>query len=130
MSAQTIGPTQITIRCARREDVPRIASLIMMGAPKVTMSAAEIAAEASHPSYPEAFDAMMANPYNALFVAEAADGVVGTFQLTVIPGLMARGRKRAKIESVHVAPECRGRGVGAVMMEHALAFAKERGVGQ
>ncbi len=129
MSAQTVDPSQITIRRARREDVHRIASLIMMGAPKVTMTAAEIAAEASHPSYPEAFDVILANPHNALFVAEAPDGIIGTFQVTIIPGLMGRGRKRAKIESVHVAPECRGRGVGAVMMEQALAFAKERGVG-
>ena len=36
---------------------------------------------------------------------------------------------RGKIESVHVAPESRGLGIGALMIRHALAFAGENGVG-
>jgi aspartyl-tRNA(Asn)/glutamyl-tRNA(Gln) amidotransferase subunit B len=70
---------------------------------------------------------VLASPDNTLFVAERAGEVVGTFQVTLIPGLVARGRKRAKIESVHVAPESRGHGIGAVMVEAALAFASDNG---
>ncbi len=119
----------ITIRVARRDDVSRIATLIMQGAAKQTMTDAEIAAEAAHPAYLEAFAAVLASPDNTLFVAEQAGTVVGTFQITLIPGLVARGRRRAKIESVHVAPERRGQGIGAVMMRHAVAFARENEVG-
>lgn len=119
----------ITIRQARREDVSRIASLIMLGAAKPTMSAAEIEAEAAHPGYEEAFAAVLASPDNTLFVAEQAGTVIGTFQVTLIPGLVARGRRRAKIESVHVAPERRAQGIGAVMMRHAVGFAREHGAG-
>ena len=125
----TMSAIEITVRAARREDVERIASLIMVGAATQTMTPEEIAVEARHPGYVEAFEAVAASPDNALFVAQQGDRVVGTFQVTVIPGLVARGRKRGKIESVHVAPECRGQGIGAVMIAHALAYAEERGVG-
>lgn len=119
----------IAIRQAIREDVSRIATLIMQGAARQTMSPAEIDAEAAHPDYDEAFAAVLASQDTTLFVAEQAGTVVGTFQITLIPGLAARGRKRGKIESVHVAPECRGQGIGAVMMRHAVAFARQNGVG-
>lgn len=126
---QTIDPAGIVIRQAERADVRRIAGLIMLGAPQRTMTPAEIEAEAAHPDYVAAFAQILASPDNTLFVAERDGEVVGTFQVTLIPGLVARGRKRAKLESVHVAPECRGLGIGAVMIAHALAFAKERGAG-
>lgn len=119
----------ITIRRARAADVALIAELIMLGAATQTMSPDEIAAEARHPAYAEAFAAIEASPHNALFVAEGEGFVVGTFQVTLIPGLVARGRMRAKIESVHVAPEHRGRGIGGVMIAHALGFAREQGAG-
>lgn len=119
----------IAIRRARSEDVPRIATLIMLGAATQSMTPDEIAAEATHPDYLTAFAAIEASPHNALFVAESEGAVVGTFQVTLIPGLVARGRMRAKFESVHVAPESRGRGIGGVMIAHAIAFAREHGAG-
>ncbi|MCU4180387.1 GNAT family N-acetyltransferase [Bosea sp. BH3] len=129
MSREPVAPVEIAIRSARPEDAARIAELIMLGAATQTMTLEEVAAEARHPAYAEAFAEVEASPANALFVAERAGEVVGTFQVTLIPGLAARGRKRAKIESVHVAPECRGLGIGALMIEHALAFASKNAVG-
>lgn len=129
MTREPVAPAEIAIRRARPEDVSRIAELIMLGAATQTMTPEEVAAEARHPSYAEAFAEVDASPANALFVAERAGEVVGTFQVTLIPGLAVRGRKRAKIESVHVAPECRGLGIGALMIEHALAFAAGNAVG-
>lgn len=127
MTATQVAPSEITIREARREDVHRIASLILFGASTATLAPAEIEAEAVHPSYEHAFDEIAANPDNTLFVAERAGQVIGTFQVTLIPGIASRGRKRAKFESVHVAPECRGMGVGAVMIAFAIDFAKDKG---
>lgn len=124
-----LEPSEITIRPAASADVPRVVALIMLGAPKATLTPAEIDAEAQHAVYGQAFAEIAASPHNTLFVAQRAGLVVGTFQVTLIPGLVARGRKRAKLESVHVAPECRGLGIGALMIAHALAFAKANGVG-
>lgn len=129
MSGTKVDPSDISIREARREDVRRVASLILLGSADQPKSAAEIEAEIAHPEYERAFEEILASRYNTLFVAEHAGEVVGTFQLTIIPGLAARGRKRAKIESVHVAPAVRGRGVGAVMIGFALDYAKGKGAG-
>jgi ribosomal protein S18 acetylase RimI-like enzyme len=123
----TVENSDITLRTARREDVRRIASLILMGSATQTLTAEEVAAEAALPDYERAFDEVEASPESTLFVAERKGEVVGTYQVTLIPGIAARGRKRAKFESVHVAPDCRGLGIGALMIRHALAFAKEHG---
>jgi len=119
----------VTIRAARREDVARIAALIMHGAANQTRTPAEIAEEAAHPAYLDAFDEVAASAHDALFVAECDGEVVGTLQITLIPGLIHRGRRRAKLESVHVDPAMRGRGVGAAMVAHAVAFARSHGAG-
>lgn len=129
MTRTPVSATEIAVRRARKDDAARIAELIMLGAATPTMTPDEIKAEARHPGYAAAFAEIDASKDNALFVAERAGAVVGTFQVTLIPGLVARGRKRGKIESVHVAPECRGLGIGALMIGHALAFAEENGVG-
>lgn len=129
MGASKIEADEIAIRPARREDVARIAALILHGSATETMTPAEIEAEAGHPSYLQAFEEVEASPANHLFVAERAGVVLGTYQVTLIPGIAARGRRRAKLESVHVAPESRGLGIGALMVAAALAFAKAHGVG-
>lgn len=129
MTTSTQTATAVTIRRARSEDVERIAELIMLGAATQTMTAEAIREEARHPGYAAAFAEIEASRDNALFVAERDGAVVGTFQVTSIPGLVARGRRRGKIESVHVAPECRGMGIGKIMIAHALAFARTLDVG-
>lgn len=129
MKQNAVDASDILIREAAADDVPRIATLILHGAPTQTRTPEAIAAEALHPAYRDAFKAMKANPYCSLIVAERGGVVVGTYQISLLPGLAERGRVRAKIESVHVAPDCRGLGIGAVMMRHALAYAAARGVG-
>lgn len=119
----------VTMREARREDAPRIASLIMLGAAKQARTEDEIAQEAAHLSYLDAFDEVAASPHNTLFVAELDGQVVGTLQVTLIPGLINRGRKRAKLESVHVDPALRGRRIGEAMVAHAVDFARRSGAG-
>ncbi|MDU0340143.1 GNAT family N-acetyltransferase [Bosea rubneri] len=119
----------IAMREATRADAARIAGLILMGAAKQTRTAAEIEDEAAHPAYLTAFDEVSASPHNTLFVAEIDGAVVGTLQVTLIPGLVNRGRKRAKLESVHVDPAQRSRGIGAVMVAFAVDFARRNGAG-
>lgn len=129
MKREPIETGDTLMREAVAEDVARIAALILHGAPTQTRTPEEIAAEAQHPAYRDAFARIRAGNHTSLFVAERDGSVVGTYQISLLPGLAERGRVRAKIESVHVAPECRGRGIGAIMMRHALAFAAAKGVG-
>ena len=62
-------------------------------------------------------------------MAELGGEVVGTFQRSLIPGLVARGRTRMKIESVHVRGDLRSRGIGAAMMSFAIEEARRAGAG-
>jgi ribosomal protein S18 acetylase RimI-like enzyme len=51
---------------------------------------------------------------------------VGTLQLTVIPGLSRRGARRAQIEGVRVSRRYRSRGLGAAMIQWAIAESAAR----
>jgi GNAT superfamily N-acetyltransferase len=115
-----------TIRLARASDLDAILAIYAtdtLGGHPVATSPEERAAVAA------AFARIEASPDNAVFVAEADGRVVGTFQITILPGLVGAGRTRAKLESVHVHADMRGQGVGAVMLAAAEAEAKRRGAG-
>ncbi|HEX7743781.1 MAG TPA: GNAT family N-acetyltransferase [Micromonosporaceae bacterium] len=77
-------------------------------------------------AYWRAFEAIDADPSNALVVADRDGEVVGTMQLTFIPGLSRRGAERAQIEGVRVRADQRGTGLGRRMIEWAIERARER----
>ena len=78
--------------------------------------------------YERAFAALDADPAQLLVCAEAPGGdVVGTLQLSFIPGLARRGGLRAQIEAVRVREDLRGRGLGAAMFAWAIGEARRRG---
>lgn len=80
------------------------------------------------PAYKSAFEAIAADPNNELWVIEGPDSrVMGTLQLTFIPGLSLKGGTRAQIEAVRVVDELQGQGVGRWMFEQMIARARERG---
>ena len=63
--------------------------------------------------YLQAFSAIEADPAQLLIVVtDALEIVVGTLQLSFIPGLARRGALRAQIEAVRVGAQMRGRGIG------------------
>lgn len=126
-AGQASGADDLDIREARRDDVARIAELVMLGAAKATRTPAEIAEAAQDPAHLSGFDQIQASPDNTLFVAERGGEVIGTFQVTLIPGIAEFGRKRAKLESVHIDPAMRGRGIGRVMIGFAERFARSHG---
>lgn len=80
--------------------------------------------------YQAAFAELEADPNQRLIVAERDGGVVGTFQLSFIPGVAQRGLKRAMIESVRVAASERGGGLGTRMMQWAVEEARSAGCKQ
>ena len=77
--------------------------------------------------YIDAFTVVQADPNQMLVVAEVDGVVVATMQITYVPGLSRRGATRATVESVRVATRTRGAGIGAQLLEWAIAAARERG---
>lgn len=119
----------LIIREALKADVVAIAALIRMGASHNPASREDAMREAAHLDYQQGFEAVSASPDTTLYVVEQSARIIGTYQLTILPGIAERGRLRAKIESVHVDPDMRGQGIGRRMIAHALAQAKSRGAG-
>jgi GNAT superfamily N-acetyltransferase len=80
------------------------------------------------PGYFAAFEAIAANPRALLAVAEDSAGkVVGTLQLTFIPGLSNQGAEQALVSAVRIDSGLRGQGLGDIMMTWAMGQARARG---
>ena len=119
------SPQHLTIRLARRDDVAEIVDIFRGD----EIGHGDAQGQLDLEPYLAAFARIEAANDQALYVALLGDEVVGTFQRTLIPGLVARGRTRLKIESVHVRKDLRGKGIGAAMMGFALEEARRLGVG-
>jgi len=117
------GP--VMLRAARREDVPAIVALI--AADQLGATRDGVRDQADLAAYQSAFAAIDADPAHILVVAESAGQLVGTMQLSFLPGLARRGSLRAQIEAVRVADGTRGSGLGRAMMAWAIDEARRRG---
>ena len=108
----------VKFREARRDDVPAVVALLqddVLGAGRE--------AEAIEP-YLMAFDDMTREGNNDLIVGEVDGQVVATYQLTLITGLSLKATRRAQIESIRIARELRGQGIGELLLADAEARAK------
>jgi GNAT superfamily N-acetyltransferase len=112
------------LREARREDVPEIVALLADDA----IGAGREGGPADD-AYYAAFELIAADQRNQLLVAEAGGRIVGTLQLTLIPGLSRHGMLRGQIEGVRVAAGQRGQGLGRRMIERAIEVARGQGCG-
>jgi GNAT superfamily N-acetyltransferase len=119
----TLGTT-VTLRRAVPADLPEVVAMLAADQLGVTREAAD-----DLEPYRAAFDAIAADPAHLLVVAVDGDGdrVIGTMQLTFIPGLARRGAWRAQIEAVRVHQDVRGGGVGGQMIGWAIEEARRRG---
>ncbi|MBX4990534.1 ribosomal protein S18 acetylase RimI-like enzyme [Rhizobium binae] len=119
-----------SFRLARQADLAAIIGLL---ADDDLGSAREIVADPIDPRYLSAFAAFAAIEADAnqmLAVASDADGqVVGCLQLSFIPGLSRTGMWRGQIESVRIARDLRGSGLGSEFIEWAIVQCAERGCG-
>ncbi|WP_103535884.1 GNAT family N-acetyltransferase [Streptomyces sp. SM11] len=70
--------------------------------------------------YRQAFQRLTDDPNQHVVVAVREDRVVGTLQLTVIPGLSRRGATRSVIEGVRVHGDERGSGLGTQLIQWAV----------
>ena len=114
--------TDIVIRRATATDVPGILAMLVDD---------EIAARREKPDdlapYQAAFDAIDADPNQVLVVAERNGELVGTLQLTIIPGLSRVGATRGLVEGVRVAASARSTGLGTRLMEWSIEESRGRG---
>ncbi|MFB6529124.1 MULTISPECIES: GNAT family N-acetyltransferase [unclassified Streptomyces] len=77
--------------------------------------------------YLVAFERLANDPQQHLVVAVREDKVVGTLQLTIIPGLSRRGATRSIIEGVRIHAEERGSGLGTQLIEWAVEESGRQG---
>lgn len=113
----------MALREARREDLSRILEMLVddeLGRSREDLSI-------GLDPYLKAFDEIAADPDNTLYVWEEAGRVVGSLQLTFIPGIAYRGAWLAQVESVRVDSTLRGQRIGEKMMQAAMAIARSRG---
>jgi len=70
--------------------------------------------------YLAALERLSSDPNQHLVVATREERVVGTLQLTVVPGLSRRGSTRSIIEGVRIHADERGSGLGSRLIEWAI----------
>jgi GNAT superfamily N-acetyltransferase len=78
------------------------------------------------PCYLAAYEAIEADPNQRLVAAELGGRVVGTMQLSFLPGLSFRGSWRGLIEAVRIAGDLRGQRLGEQMILWAVEQCRAR----
>ncbi|MAO80002.1 MAG: peptide synthetase [Nocardioides sp.] len=117
-----VGGGRFRLQRARRTDVPAIVALL---ADDPISGAREVDDVVR---YEAAYDAVARSPGEFLAVVrDRAGAVVGTMQLSVLPGLSRAGATRLQVEGVRIAAGLRGRGLGAAMLEWAHDHGRARG---
>jgi len=80
-------------------------------------------------AYEDSFSRMKGSGTNTVIVALHAGKIVGTYQFITIEGLSLTAMKRAQVESVRIASDLRGQGLGALLMADAEKRARDCGCG-
>jgi predicted N-acetyltransferase YhbS len=113
------------IRLAEERDVPRVVELYR----ELTISDSQVE-HSRNPSladYLRVFAEIRADPTQSLFVAQVQGEVVGTIVLLVVPNLSHNGTPWAFLENLIVTERHRGRGLGRMLLEHAVGLARKSG---
>ncbi|QNP64184.1 GNAT family N-acetyltransferase [Streptomyces genisteinicus] len=112
----------LQIRAAGADDLPAIVAMLAddpLGAQRESPD--DLA------PYLAAFERLAGDPHQHQTVAVRDGRVVGTLQLTVIPGLSRRGATRSVIEAVRVHRDERGSGLGTQLIEWAVEESRRLG---
>lgn len=112
----------ISIRRATADDLPAILAMLANDQLGATRESAD-----DLTPYRRAFEEIDADSNQRLVVAERNGEVIGTLQLTLIPGLSRRGTKRGLIEAVRVHTDARGLGLGSTLMRWAIDESRANG---
>ncbi|GAA0642920.1 GNAT family N-acetyltransferase [Streptomyces thermocarboxydovorans] len=112
----------LEIRAATADDIPAIVGMLADD---------PLGAQRESPDdlgpYLTAFERLRTDPNQHLVVAVREGRVIGTLQLTIIPGLSRRGSTRSIIEGVRVHAYERGSGLGSRLIEWAIEESRRQG---
>ncbi|RBY81783.1 GNAT family N-acetyltransferase [Geodermatophilus sp. TF02-6] len=116
-----MGSTTVELRRSTADDVPALVALLtddVLGRDR----------EGADPApYRRAFAAVDADPAQLLLTVTRGAQVVGTMQLTEIPGLSSRGATRLQVEAVRIHRDLRGTGIGTAVFGWVVDEARRRG---
>jgi GNAT superfamily N-acetyltransferase len=118
-----VGDRRIELRSAVERDLPALVALLAddpLGSGREARDSEDLA------PYRRAFGLLADDPAHTLVVAVDGGEIVGTLQLSVLPGLSRRGALRGQIEAVRVRAGRRGEGLGAAMIAWAIEEAGRR----
>ena len=121
--------TDLFFRDATLADVATIVELSHAGDARGPDAPPLDRATLADPRYAAAFAEIDADPAHRLIVAERDGAVVGTLQISTIPGLPGFGMRRAMLENVHIRADQRGNGLGTEMVLWAIEQARLAGCG-
>lgn len=113
------------IRPATEEDIPRI--LALYRELTISTSQVETSRSPSTDDYRKVFAEIRADPGHELLVAEDRGEVVGTVVLLIVPNLSHSATPWALVENLVVGYEYRRRSFGKLLLEYAIARAREKG---
>ncbi|AWZ04089.1 MULTISPECIES: GNAT family N-acetyltransferase [unclassified Streptomyces] len=115
-------PSGLLIRPAVEADLPAIVAMLADD----PLGAARESPDDLTP-YAEALKLLVDDPRQHVVVAVREGRVVGTLQLTIIPGLSRKGSTRSIIEGVRVHADERGSGLGTRFVEWAVERSRAEG---
>lgn len=112
----------VIIRRATPDDLDAIMRLLSDD--PISAGRGDVARDEDRETYAAALERIVGNAANELLVAVVEPrGVVGTMQLTLIPGMSRRGSTRLLVEAVRVSSSERSSGIGGAMMRWVIDVA-------
>jgi GNAT superfamily N-acetyltransferase len=116
--------SEITFRPATTADLPAIVSMLADD---------HLGAQRESPDnlapYERALAEISADPRLLQVICERDGAIVGTMQLTLIPGLSRKGKTRLQIEGVRVHANHRSGAIGGEMIRWAITYGRDHGCG-
>ncbi|MCH0564429.1 MULTISPECIES: GNAT family N-acetyltransferase [unclassified Streptomyces] len=116
------GTGDLHMRPATEDDLPAVVAMLADD----PLGAQREAPDNLAP-YRAALERLSTDPLQHVIVAVRSDRIVGSLQLTIIPGLSRRGSTRSIIEGVRVHAGERGSGLGARLIEWAVETSRREG---